>query len=100
MYKAYIITFDTNKLLDPFDYGVFHDKLISAKGVVDWWHYLKSTYIIIVNWDIDVNGVSNFILQVAPNKLFFVTEVKLQNYNGFLPQQAWDWLNRYKNQIY
>lgn len=99
MFKGYIITFDTGKLIDPFDYGVFHNKLISAKGVVDWWHYLKGTYIIIVSWEIDINAVSNFILQIAPNKHFFITEVKLMNFNGWLPQAAWDWINKYKDQI-
>jgi len=94
--KFYIITLEKGGLLDSFSTQNFHNQLIKAKGVKAWWHYLESTYIIRVDFGVTAHNVSEFISSIAPNKRFFTSELKLDNYNGFLPQEAWDWINNNK----
>lgn len=90
--KFYIITIDKGGLFDMFDVKKFHDQLTTANGIKAWWHYLDSTYIIRVDFGVTAHNISNFIISFAPNKKFFTAELKLDNYNGFLPQEAWDWI--------
>ncbi len=94
--KAYIINFDKGGILDSFDYKKFHDSITTAKGVVNWWHYLESSYIIITNNTTTATNVSDFVIQHMPNKHFLVAELNLKNHNGWLPKEAWDWINKYK----
>ena len=96
--KAYIITFDHGGFFDKFDYTKFHNQLINSPQILDWWHYLKSTYIVIVDWNIEASHISNFILLTLPGKHFFVSELQLRNHNGWLPKQAWDWINMHLEQ--
>ncbi len=94
--KFYIITMDKGGLLDMFDAKKFHDQLTQAIGIKAWWHYLESTYIIKVEFNVTALNVSEYIQSIAPNKKFFTSEIKLDNYNGFLSQDAWDWINNNK----
>ena len=96
--KAYIINFDKGGVLDTFDYKKFHTSLTTTKGVINWWHYLESSYIIIAEWNVNAKNVSDLVGELMPNKLFFVCELNLKNHNGWLPNEAWEWINRYKNQ--
>jgi len=64
---------------------------------MSWWHYLESSYIIIVESNITATDICNFIQQLMPNKHFFVSELNLQNHNGWLPKEAWDWINKFNN---
>ncbi len=96
--KAYILNFDKGGLLDNFDYKSFHEILTNAKGVFDWWHYLESSYIIIVDNHITANNISDFVRTRMSNKYFIVVELNLSNHNGWLPQEAWEWINKYKHQ--
>jgi hypothetical protein len=97
--RTYIITFDKGGLFDLFDYNKFHQSIINASGLISWWHYLESTYIIVVNNNVTATNVSEFLRQIAPNKQFFVTEINLRSHNGFLPQEAWDWINKFANEF-
>jgi hypothetical protein len=94
--KAYIINFDKGGILDSFDYEKFHDNLTRAKGVINWWHYLESSYIIITATNVTATNVSDFVLQHMKDKHFLVAELNLKNHNGWLPKEAWDWINKYK----
>lgn len=91
--KAYILTYDKG-LLDNFSYKDFHNQLTTAKGVHNWWHYLDTTYIIIVDSTTTAKNITDFIMEKMPNKNFFVCEIKLTNHNGWLDQAAWDWINQ------
>ena len=95
-YKAYILTFD-KKFLDGFDYSKFHNQLTVANGIINWWHHLESTYIFIVDYTVTAKNITDFIMLHMPNKRFFVCELKLGNYNGWLDPKAWDWINQQIN---
>lgn len=95
--KAYIIVFNKGGILDTFSYDKFHDSITTAKGVINWWHYIDNLYIIITENKVTASNVSQYVQQILPNKHFFVSELNLKNHNGWLPQEAWDWINKYKN---
>jgi hypothetical protein len=98
--KAYLINFDKGEPYDYFDYTKFHNTLTTVKGVLNWWHYLQSSYIIVVDNTVTAKNVQEYIIQIMPNKYFFAVEINLKNHNGWLPQGAWEWINKYNNKSY
>lgn len=94
--KSYIIIYDKGGIFDAFDYKKFHNTLTTAKGVNSWWHYIDNSYIIITDNNVTATNLSEFILHHLPNKHFFVSELNLKNHNGWLPKEAWDWINNNK----
>ena|ERR1035437_4848917 len=92
--KAYIINFNKGGWNDPFNYKAFHDKLITANGILNWWHHLDCTYIVIVDSNISAKNIAEYLYQIAPSKEIFVCELNLKNHNGWLSQEAWDWINK------
>lgn len=97
--KFYIITIDKGGLLDSFDSKRFHKRLTNANGVKSWWHYLESTYIIRVEYDITAHNIAEFMKKIAPKKRFFTSEITFNNYNGWLPEEAWSWINKQTNNL-
>ena len=93
--KAYILNFDKGGLLDAFNYKNFHNTLTTAKGINNWWHYLETSYIIVTDNNITATNLSDYIRQLMPNKLFFICELNLKNHNGWLPTDAWEWINQF-----
>jgi hypothetical protein len=92
--KAYIINFDKGGFLDKFDYKKFHENFTTAKGIISWWHYIESSYIVITKPNISATNISDFVARQMKDKHFFVGELNLKNHNGWLPKEAWDWINK------
>ena len=69
-----------------------YDKLYEAiKGCGAWWHHLGSTWL--VDTSLDAGGIwSRLSPHVDKNDSFLIIGVT-KNYSGWLPQDAWDWLN-------
>jgi hypothetical protein len=91
--KAYIITFDKGGVFDTFDYKRFHDTLTTAKGVLSWWHYLENSYILIVEETKNAHGIAEYVRKIAPKKKLLIVEINLNDVNGWLTKEAWDWIN-------
>jgi hypothetical protein len=91
--KAYIFIFDRESFTVE-ELDKFHNDLTTAQGIVSWWHYLSSAYILIVQENIKATDINNFLLKVIPKKHIFVSELNLINHNGFLPPNAWDWIKK------
>jgi len=89
--KAYIINFDI-EAKENIDYSKFHDILTKDKGIINWWHYLKSSYIIVVGDNVNANNISNFVRANLKEKLFFVSQLNLADHDGWLPKEAWTWI--------
>lgn len=87
---AYILTFDRD---DNLDYKSFHDSLISCPTVITWWHHIKSCYILIADTK-NATVLQQEIKGIIPNKRFLLLEVNLENRNGWLPLQAWEWIKK------
>lgn len=87
--KAYILTFDRD---DEVNYKDFHNKLTTLPSVFNWWHYIKSSYILISNSP-SATQLSDKIRPLFPDgKIFLLIELNLKNRNGLLIKEAWDWL--------
>jgi len=97
--KTYIVTLDKGGLLDTFNYVEFHKQLTTAEGIISWWHYLESTYLLIVPDSANSATITQFITSIAPKKHFFVAKIDLRDYNGWLPKEAWDWINEWNKTL-
>ncbi len=86
--RAYILTFDRD---DVRDYRTLHESIVNLPSVITWWHYIKSSYILIANTN-NATVLKQEIKDVMPGKRFLLVEVNIKNRNGWLPQEAWDWL--------
>jgi hypothetical protein len=71
----------------------FHNKLIALPIITNWFHYIKSSYILVSNVS-SATMISNDIRKILPNNRFLVVELNLKNRNGILPEKAWDWLRK------
>lgn len=91
--KFFIIVLEDTKTSTSFNSEVFHNQLVNFNGIIAWWHYLESMYIIKVSSSVNTSHVTNLIIELAPNKKFFTSEVRLKDYNGWLPEEAWKWIN-------
>ncbi len=92
-YQTYIVVFENKGLLSGYNPDNFHNKITSAKGIVSWWHYISNTYILIVDKGVTATDVTNFLQSFTGKTHFLVSELHLRNHNGYLAQEAWDWIN-------
>lgn len=80
-----LISYDLNR--PGQDYTALHDEIKKAET---WWHHLDSTWIIQTS-----HGPEEWQRRLSrymdENDSLLVIEV-CRNYNGWLPQKAWDWL--------
>jgi hypothetical protein len=77
------------------DYIGFHNDFVKSKReILTWWHFMESLYIIGTDWS--SNELSEHFRKTAeahhiPLK-HIVLEVNLQSRAGWLPKDAWDWI--------
>ena len=63
--RAYILTFDRD---DNRNYKAIHDKIVNLPSVITWWHYIKSSYIIIASTN-SATELNNEILKITTEDL-------------------------------
>ncbi|MCK5022056.1 MAG: hypothetical protein KAR54_02310 [Candidatus Pacebacteria bacterium] len=82
----YLITYDLNRPQQ--NYTELYNAL-KSRGA--WWHYLDSTWL--VKSSEDITTFTNRIkIEIDNNDSLLVIEITNDNYKGWLPQKAWDWL--------
>lgn len=86
MEKAYIITYDMNY---KNNYELLEQELKKFKK---WWHYLERTWIVISE-DTPKEIWNKIQDKVNKKKYLLIIEVK-QNTDGWLPQEAWEWIRK------
>ncbi len=91
---AYVLMFDTDDLLD---YSQIHNKVTHIPGLYSWFHYLQSSYILIYNST--SSDLAAHVRDIIPNKRFLIFEINLATRHGWLPREAWDWIEKMKNEI-
>ena len=85
---VYAVIYDLKALLR--NYSDLYDELKKSKS---WWHYLKSAWLI--ETDETPEQVWNRIQShIDKNDFILIIEVR-RNYQGWLPQEAWDWANEH-----
>jgi hypothetical protein len=86
---AYALMFDTD---DNLDYNAIHKGITSMQGLYSWFHYLQSSYILISGNDSNV--LTQQILKIIPNKRFLLFQIYLNSRNGWMPKEAWEWIEK------
>ena len=94
MNKIYIVSYNAQT---PLGSQAFHNHIqkLYPSIITDWWHYFTSTYIIVSQFD--VNTLYNNIFPGMPGQYLLITEINIDNAQGWLPKAAWDWLGKYRN---
>lgn len=86
---AYALMFDTD---DNLDYNDVHKKLTSLPCFYSWFHYLRSSYVLIS--ELDTNAITQEMIKIIPDKKFLIFRIDLRSRNGWLPKEAWDWIEK------
>ncbi|MCX8819277.1 hypothetical protein [Vibrio parahaemolyticus] len=84
--KAYSITYD---LKSPNrNYSGLYDAI---KATGKWWHYLESTWLVVTD-ETPQQIWTRLQPSVDNDDNLLIIEVK-NNAQGWLPKEAWDWIN-------
>lgn len=83
----YLVTYDLKK--PGQDYKDLHEAM-KARGT--WWHYLESTWLLKTSL-----SASQIFERLRPyldaNDLILIVRVLPNDKSGWLPQDAWNWIN-------
>lgn len=72
--------------------GQNYDALYDAiKSCGDWWHFLGSTWL--VDSALNAQGIWKKLEPHVDKNDFFLVIGVTRDYQGWLPQEAWDWIN-------
>jgi hypothetical protein len=78
--------------------GQNYEALYEAiKGCGATWHHLGSTWL--VDTSLDANGIWKRLEPHVDKNDFFLIIGVTRNYSGWLPQQAWDWINNHTSKM-
>ena len=96
MNKVYLITYNPDAV---FNKTVFHSHVLSLypKHISDWWHHIDSAYLVVST--LNVNQLYNLVFPGVPGKYLLIIEVDPNNAQGWLPNNAWSWLQKYQRKI-
>ena len=95
MNKVYIITYNPT---EPFNKAIFHNyiqSLYSLGYISDWWHYLDETYLVVSS--LNVTELYNHVFPGVPQRYLLIVEINPNNAQGWLPLNAWTWLQKYQS---
>lgn len=85
---VYCVSYDLNR--SGQNYNLLYDELKKSSGYI---HALDSTWF--VSTQETANQLADRIKKVVDsNDSYFVIQVT-KNYNGWMPQNVWDWLNKH-----
>ena len=82
---VYLIGYDLNK--QDKDYEGLYEAI---KSYGTWWHHLDSTWMIDTKHDVD-SIFKKLKPHIDDNDYLLIIQVK-DNYSGWLPKKAWEWL--------
>ena len=90
--KFYILVFDPSRAGLAVE---LHKQIKACPYIGDWWHYIGSAYIIKSQYTLAT--IQDYLTKNTPeSRQYLLVEVNLHNNNGWLPQEAWDWINTRK----
>lgn len=95
MSKLYIIAYDTQAGFDAMAFANYIKALSEKKWISDWWHYVNTVYIVASE-----RSAQELYNAAAPGmkgiRHVLVIEIDPKNEQGWLPPDAWKWLQKYK----
>jgi len=86
--SQYLIVYNNTQ---GFDLGRIHEVVTTIPIITDWWHYLPNTYI--VSSVGTAKNIADVIQSHFQGLLFFVVKIDLQDTNGVLNKDAWEWVS-------
>ncbi len=85
-----LVAFD---VLDPkFNPDAVKTFIDRSRDIDGWWNHIPGVYVL--NLNADWQQVVDDLISIQRGAFFLMTPINPKNTNGFLPQAAWDWLNR------
>lgn len=83
----YLITYNTELLRN---YNPLKDSI--KRCSIAWWHHLKNTWLIHSN--LNANQIYHQLsYHIQPQDRLLIIQISNSaDYQGYLPQEAWDWL--------
>lgn len=89
----YLITYNTELLRN---YNPMKESI--KRCSIAWWHHLKNTWLI--NTTMNANQIySELSRHILPNDRLLIIQISnTSDYQGYLPQEAWDWIRDIQNQ--
>ena len=91
---AYALMFDID---DNLDYSEVHKQVTTIPSLLSWFHYLQSSYILIS--ESDSNELTQYLIKIIPNKRFLLFRIDLSSRNGWMPKEAWEWIEKKAREI-
>ncbi|MDO8571124.1 MAG: hypothetical protein Q7R79_00405 [bacterium] len=96
MTRLYLITYKANPYFNAATFHNYVASLYANKWISDWRHYNDNAYIVASSFD-----VGRLYNSIAPGmngiQYTLIIEVDPKNSQGWLPKDAWTWLQKYKN---
>jgi hypothetical protein len=86
--SLYCVSYDLNKAGQ--NYAALHKELENS---TNWWHHLDSTWLIYTTEDAS-RLADRLRKHIDKNDSLLVIRVR-RDYTGWLPQEAWDWIEQY-----
>lgn len=74
---------------------VLHAFIENHPAISDWWHHVDSCYIIVTTTPLA--KFQDEVIAKFPNQRFFLSDINPKHYGGWLSQDAWTWLEKFKN---
>lgn len=91
----YQVNFNRDQLIDPME---FHKFIVSIHGVISWWHYLPSTYLLSGS-NLTAHKIQQDIHLKYPELPLLISKFSSDDNDGFLPRDAWDWIDDNKQSL-
>lgn len=92
---AYALMFDRDDLTD---FRQLHDRLVSLDCIKNWFHYIKSSYILISD-KATANALDIEIRNILRERNYFIVAIDLKDSQGWLPKRAWNWIDNHSTSL-
>ena len=84
--RRLLITYDLNK--QGQNYKALYEAI---KALGAWWHYLDSTWMV-QTYDTVQSASDKLLKHIDKNDFLLVVDVTGDTMQGWLPKEAWDWI--------
>lgn len=85
---AFALMFDRD---DQTNFKQLHEQLVSLDCIKNWFHYIKSSYILISD-KATANALDKEIKTIMKERNYLVVAINLKDSQGWLPERAWNWI--------
>lgn len=87
MKRFYLISVSPEQIFYP---DAVRNTVVNDSTIDAWWNQISNTFIIRTTQNAQYHA--SRILASYPGLSFLIVKIDLNEYNGYLPQVAWDWI--------